>query len=62
MSKQNTLIEKLDKEVERLLELKAKEKPDSLEYMFLGHHGVATVNVINIVKQHEAENEVQDES
>ena len=55
MSKQNTLIEKLEKEVERLLELKAKEKPDSLAYMFLGHHIASTVNAINIVKQHEAE-------
>ena len=50
-----TLIEKLEKEVKRLSELKAKEKPDSLEYMFLGHHIVATVNAINIVKQHQAE-------
>ena len=47
-----TLIEKLEQEVKRLSELKAKEKPDSLEYMFLGHHIVATVNAINIVKQH----------
>ena len=56
-----TLIEKLEREVKRLSDLKAKEKPDSLEYMFLGHHIVATVNAINIVKQHEAESEVQDE-
>ena len=47
-----TLIEKLEQEVKRLLELKAQEKPHSLEYMFLGHHIVATVNAINIVKQH----------
>ena len=58
MSKQNTLIEKLEKEIERLLELKAKEKPHSLEYVFLGHHIAATVNAINIVKQHEEESEV----
>ena len=62
MSKQNTLIEKLEQEVKRLLELKAQEKPHSLAYVFLGHHIVATVNAINIVKQHEAESEVQDES
>lgn len=54
-----TLIEKLEREVKRLSDLKAKEKPDSLEYMFLGHHIAATVNAINIVKQHEAESEVQ---
>lgn len=53
-----TLIEKLEREVKRLSDLKAKEKPDSLEYMFLGHHIVATVNAINIVEQHEAESEV----
>lgn len=47
-----TLIEKLEREVKRLSELKAKEKPDSLEYMFLGHHIVATVNAINIVERH----------
>ena len=52
MSKQNTLIEKLEKEIERLLELKAQEKPHSLGYMFLGHHIASTVNAINIVKQH----------
>ena len=34
MSKQNTLIDKLEKEIERLLELKAKEKPHSLGYVF----------------------------
>lgn len=50
-----TLIEKLEREVKRLSELKAKEKPDSLEYMFLGHHIVATVNAINIVEQHQGE-------
>ena len=55
-----TLIEKLEREVNRLRELKAKEKPRSLGYMFLGHHIAATVNAINIVKQHEAESEVQD--
>lgn len=49
-----TLIEKLEQEVKRLSELKAKEKPDSLEYMFLGHHIVATVNAINIVEQHQS--------
>ena len=53
MSKQNTLIEKLEQEVKRLLELKAQEKPHSLGYVFLGHHIVATVNAINIVKQHQ---------
>ena len=58
MSKQETLINKLEKEVERLLELKAKEKPHSLAYVFLGHHIAATINTINIVKQHEAESEV----
>lgn len=47
-----TLIEKLEQEVKRLSDLKAKENPDSLGYMFLGHHIVATVNAINIVKQH----------
>ena len=55
-----TLIEKLELEVKRLLELKAQEKPHSLGYVFLGHHIAATVNAINIVKQHEAESEVQD--
>ena len=49
------LIEKLENEVNRLIELKAKEKPHSLGYVFLGHHIAATVNAINIVKQHEAE-------
>lgn len=56
-----TLIEKLEREVNRLLELKAQEKPHSLGYVFLGHHIAATVNAINIVKQHEAESEVQGE-
>lgn len=56
-----TLIEKLENEVKRLSDLKAKEKPDSLGYVLLGHHIAATVNAINIVKQHEAESEVQDE-
>ena len=56
-----TLIEKLEQEVKRLSELKAQEKPHSLGYVFLGHHIAATVNAINIVKQHEAESEVQDD-
>ena len=56
-----TLVEKLEREVNRLLELKAQEKPHSLGYVFLGHHIAATVNAINIVKQHEAESEVQDD-
>lgn len=56
-----TLVEKLENEVKRLLELKAQEKPHSLGYVFLGHHIAATVNAINIVKQHEAESEVQDD-
>ena len=56
-----TLIEKLEQEVKRLGELKAQEKPHSLGYVFLGHHIAATVNAINIVKQHEAESEVQDD-
>ena len=56
-----TLVEKLELEVKRLLELKAQEKPHSLGYVFLGHHIAATVNAINIVKQHEAESEVQDD-
>ena len=56
-----TLIEKLEREVNRLLELKAQEKPHSLGYVFLGHHIAATVNAINIVKQHEAESEVKDD-
>ena len=56
-----TLIEKLEQEVNRLLELRAQEKPHSLGYVFLGHHIAATVNAINIVKQHEAESEVQDD-
>ena len=47
-----TLVEKLEQEVNRLLELKAQEKPHSLGYVFLGHHIAATVNAINIVKQH----------
>ena len=55
-----TLVEKLEQEVNRLLELKAQEKPHSLGYVFLGHHIAATVNAINIVKQHEAESEVQE--
>ena len=50
-----TLVEKLEREVNRLLELKAQEKPHSLGYVFLGHHIVATVNAINIVKQHQVE-------
>ena len=50
-----TLIEKLEQEVNRLLELKAQEKPHSLGYVFLGHHIAATVNAINIVKQHSQE-------
>lgn len=53
------LVEKLEQEVKTLSELKSKEKPDSLEYVFLGHHIAATVDAINIVKQHEAESEVQ---
>ena len=48
----STLIEKLEQEVKRLLELKAQEKPHSLGYVFLGHHIAATVNAINIVKKH----------
>ena len=56
-----TLIEKLEQEVKQLRELKAQEKPHSLGYVFLGHHIVATLNAINIVKQHEAESEVQDD-
>ena len=56
-----TLIEKLEQEVKRLIELKAQEKPHSLGYVFLGHHIAATVNAINIVKQHEAESEVQND-
>ena len=56
-----TLIEKLEQEVNRLLELKAQEKPHSLGYVFLGHHIAATVNAINIVKHHEAESDVQDD-
>ena len=56
-----TLIEKLEQEVNRLLELKAQEKPHSLGYVFLGHHIAAIVNAINIVTQHEAESEVQDD-
>ena len=47
-----TLIEKLEREVNRLRELRAQEKPHSLGYVFLGHHIAATVNAINIVKQH----------
>ena len=57
-----TLIEKLENEVKRLLELKAQEKPHSLGYVFLGHHIAATVNAINIVKQHtQTASEVQDD-
>ena len=56
-----TLIEKLEQEVKRLIELKAQEKTHSLGYVFLGHHIAATVNAINIVRQHEAESEVQDD-
>ena len=48
----STLIEKLEQEVNRLLELKAQEKPHSPGYVFLGHHIAATVNAINIVRQH----------
>ena len=47
-----TLVEKLEQEVNRLLELKAQEKPHSLGYVFLGHHIAATVNAINIVRQY----------
>jgi hypothetical protein len=47
-----TLVEKLEQEVKRLHELKAQEKPHSLGYVFLGHHIAATVNAIDIVKQH----------
>lgn len=58
----DTLVEKLEQEVKRLLELKAQEKPHSLGYVFLGHHIAATVNAIDIVKQHtQTESEVQDE-
>ena len=46
------MIEKLEQEVNRLLEIKAQERPHSLGYAFLGHHIAATVNAINIVKQH----------
>ena len=56
-----TLIEKLEQEVNRLLELKAQEPPHNLGYVFLGHHIASTVNAINIVTQHEAESEVQDD-
>ena len=56
-----TLVEKLEQEVNRLRELRAQEKPHSLGYVFLGHHIAATVNAINIVKQHQAESEVQDD-
>ena len=49
-----TLIEKLEREVKTLSDLKAKEKPDSLAYVFLGHHIAATVNAINIVEQHQS--------
>ena len=48
----STLVETLEQEVNRLLELKAQEKPHSLGYVFLGHHIAATVNAINIVRQH----------
>ena len=48
----STLVEMLEQEVNRLLELKAQEKPHSLGYVFLGHHIAATVNAINIVRQH----------
>lgn len=48
------LIEKLEREVNHISELKAKEKPHSLGYVFLGHHIAATVNAIDIVKQHQA--------
>ena len=47
-----TLVEKLKQEVNRLLELKAQEKPHSLGYVFLGHHIAATINATNIVRQH----------
>ena len=47
----STLIEKLEQEVKRLLELKAQEKPHSLGYVFLGHHIDGNVNAINIVKK-----------
>ena len=40
-----TLIEKLEREVNRLLELKAQEKPHSLGYVFLGHHIAKAVTV-----------------
>ena len=56
-----TLIEKLENEVKRLLELRTQEKPHSPGCKFLGHHIAATVNAINIVKQHQAESEVQDD-
>ena len=46
------MVETLEQEVNRLLELKAQEKPHSLGYVFLGHHIAATVNAINIVRQH----------
>ena len=48
----STLIEKLEQEVNRLRKLRAQEKPHSPGYVFLGHHIAATVNAINIVKQH----------
>lgn len=53
----STLIEKLEQEAKRLLELKAQEKPHSPGYAFLGHHIAATVNAINIVKKHQAKSD-----
>lgn len=53
----DTLVEKLEQEVNRIIELKAKEKPHSLVYAFLSHHIAATVNAINIVEQHQAESD-----
>lgn len=47
-----TLVEKLEREVKRLSELRVKTNPYSLQYPLLGHHIVATINAINIVKQH----------
>ena len=36
------------------MSIAAQEKPHSLGYVFLGHHIAATVNAINIVKQHQS--------
>ena len=61
MSKQETLIEKLEqKESEVSQMMQADDAP--LSYHYMAGKINAFREIINIVKQHEVESEVQDES